>query len=116
MEPDRLSVPKPWVQASQDWPSVALRNVLQHIHFCLYTSVVIKEMFSPQSEAEILTHQYRKQTYEPQSHCPPRKGSDFEKAAHSMTNTLRLTPSFRVEITVFWWMDVVESLENNFGQ
>lgn len=45
----------------------------------------------------------------------PGKDLTLRKAAHSTADTRRLTPGFHGEIAVFWWMDVLDSPENNFG-
>lgn len=45
----------------------------------------------------------------------PGKDLTLRKAAHSMADTHRLTPGFHGEIAIFWWMDVLDSPENNFG-
>lgn len=42
--------------------------------------VEVRKVFSPWSEAKVLTNQCREYTYVLHSCCPPRKGSGFEKS------------------------------------
>lgn len=61
-----------------------------------YMFVEVRKVFSPWSEAKVLTNQCREYTYVLHSCCPPRKGSGFEKSCPEDTD--RYTPGFNREV------------------